>query len=158
MTTPDTDPAVTALEEVAQAVHEITQAEDRLHHAATRARLAGAQITSIADTAGVTRQTVYRWTQEADGVADPQRIEVRAMLDRGLDILASYGNTTAARYVGGAGTIVGALAAWNTGVKTLPKDQVTQEDWTTIRQVSAVVGLAMRAKNATGDYPRTVRL
>jgi len=154
----DDDTQSTILQALARAAQAATRAQDRLREVASQARMAGIPITQIADTAGVTRQTVYRWTQQVDGIADGQAVDVRATLDRGLEILAAHGAPQAERYIGGAGTITGALAAWKTGVKNLPLLQLEEDEQATLRQVSTVVGLAKQHHSRTGVWPRTVTL
>lgn len=154
----DDDTQPTTLQALARAAQAATRAQDRLREIASQARLAGIPITQIAETAGVTRQTVYRWTQQVDGVADGQAVDVRATLDRGLEILAAHGAPQAERYIGGAGTMTGALAAWKTGVKNLPLPQLEEDEQVTLRQVSTVVGLAKQHHSRTGVWPRMVTL
>lgn len=154
--------ATTAADDALRALDAATRAaalaQQALREAATWARRAGAPIQVIADTAGVTRQTIYRWTREADGEVDGEPVSVRETLDSGLVILASYGDTMAARYPGGQGTVTGAIAAWKTGLRNLQWNTVDEEDQAILRQVSAVVGLAANSQAKTGRWPRTVRL
>lgn len=60
------------LEELQQAADAVTQANDALRAVVVRATSApNANITAIADAAKVTRQTVYRWRDEADPDGEP---------------------------------------------------------------------------------------
>lgn len=154
----DDDPQSTTLQDLARAATDATRAQDHLRDVASRARLDGIPIATIAEAAGVTRQTVYRWTQRVDGVAGGQAADVRATLDQGLIILAAHGHHQASRYIGGSGTITGALAAWKAGTHGLVMDQLDEDEQATMRQVSTVVGLAKRYHSRTGVWPRTVAL
>lgn len=145
------------LQEVTRTALRAQQAQADLTHAASRARQAGDSIAAIAGAAGVTRQTIYRWTSEMGGDQSAP-LDVRDTLDMGLAILASHGDTTAGRYVGGRGTIVGALAAWKTGLLNVGLNALSEEERAMVGQVSLVVGLAERSHAQHGTYPRRVTI
>lgn len=157
-TTPRPAGDTPTLQEVTRAALRAQQAQQDLTQAATRAREAGDNISAIAEAAGVTRQTIYRWTSQAGMGTEPGApLPVRETLDQGLAILMAHGNAHAARYLGGRGTIVGAIAAWETGLKDLQMSRLDEEERAVLSQVSLVVGLAKTGHARTGQWPQAVR-
>lgn len=141
-----------ALSEVGMAAQSAATSQEQLKLSVLRAKEAGAEIAAIARAAGVTRQTAYKWADGFPGV----KYNVRQEIDRGLTILASHGNISAAKRIGGRGVIIGALAAWKTGIQGLPWDRIDEAERATLREISAVLAEAQNAKDRTGEYPEWV--
>lgn len=157
--TPPPDPTQEredALRQVARAARTAERAQDALRDAARTARQQGVPITEIADAADVTRPTIYRWTNDLGlGSEKGSPLHVRETIDHGLTILSAHGDTQAGRYIG-RGSVMGAIAAWETGLKNVGTSNLDEDERAIISQVSLVVGLAKNHKARTGTYPKTV--
>ena len=153
-----------ALETVAVAAFaaQLRRDEEELRLAVAEAKAAGAPVGAIADAAGVTRQTVYRWLEQSVGAS--HRADLRETLDAALELLAEHVGDT------NRPTLLARLASREIGPKVLGirigtsslppgfSARATDEERLTITSGTEAAQEALRARDQTGEWPEWVRM
>lgn len=148
------DDAPDFLVQIEEGQKTVTEAEESLRETIRQARDAGVPITSIAEAAGVTRQTIYAWLNE-EGAA--KRLNVSDMIDEGLRIVAIHApQSQAGTRIGRNGSVLGKIAALRTGSKNVRMYDLSKSEREILSLALTVAGNAEAAQKRTGAYPRTV--